>query len=1115
MRKDLLLSAIAICIIASCCKAQYVNIPDSNFRNFLQSSYPGCMNTAGQLDTTCSVLLTVDSLAFGGERGIYCNYYQDMEGIQYFKNLIKFTLHNTCLMHCPLPPSVEYISAQWSSGFSLPPYLKYLDISYGALPANFTLPSTLETFIAHNAGLTSLPALPASLTVLDVSNPDFSGSPNNLTQLPALPAGLRYLNCQNNFITLLPELPPALTYLNCLVSRSSLSSLPALPPLLDTLELWGQSITQMPALPSTLTYFSCAGSDLTTSFPALPPALKIFRYYYAQNLTALPALPNSITEIYCESLGVTSITALPSSLKSFTFRYDTMLTALPALPASLEYIDCSGDRLTTLPSLPQNLLHLSCNGNKLTSLPAIPPRVKAINCADNELLQLPAMPDSLIYLIANKNKLTGTPSLSNTMIAGLYISYNELVSITNLPTTLNSLYCYNNRLASLPALPASLDTMDCKFNELTSLPLLLHTTIVGLECSHNRLSALPDLPATLLYVNCGFNNSLYCLPKLPVGSCVLQFAIDTTRIKCVPNRPESVALAPQEQYEHLSLLAGYLWCNTPGTYPSLDIPICSPLNNATNCQSYPVVSGKVFFDANNNGIKESTEQYKPLAKAQLSDVNYTFTNSEGYFEIAADSTGPQTLTPVSPAYFYNFNPASSSYDFSSYDTIVYRDYALYTNRFFDSVAIKILPLNWAARPGFPMSYYIVVENAATNNISPSVAISYEGSKLTYDSSSITGISDNGSTLTMNTGTLLPGQQKNFAAYFTVKPTVALGTELLTRASASISTLSATDSNLFVIQGAFDPNDKQATPQLSPSQVANGKYIDYTIRFQNTGTDTAFNIVISDTLDGDLKPNTLQMIASSHNCKATVKDRVVFFEFLNILLPDSNINEPKSHGFVSFKVQPQPTVAVNTTIPNKAAIYFDFNAPIITNTAGTLIKDFTVIPLKLISFSAVPQNDNTTSLYWNTANEINTKYFTLERGNDGLHFNSITNIIAKGKANNNYNATVADASTGIVFYRLKITDNDGSFVYSPIIKIDRRKNAAGFSILSNPVKDFIIISTTDRTLNNTQASIINMQGAVVKTFIVKEGSQTVEVKELPTGIYYLKTINGSSTVMVRN
>ena len=232
------------------------------------------------------------------------------------------------------------------------------------------------------------------------------------------------------------------------------------------------------------------------------------------------------------------------------------------------------------------------------------------------------------------------------------------------------------------------------------------------------------------------------------------------------------------------------------------------------------------------------------------------------------------------------------------------------------------------------------------------------------------------------------------------------------------------------------------------------------------------------------------------------------------MPDSNINEPNSHGFVSFRIKPQTTVAPNTTIPNKAAIYFDYNAPVITNTAGTLIKDFIVLPLRLISFSAVPQNDNTTSLYWTTANEINTRHFIIERSPDGLRFSSITNIFAKGQANNNYNAVVTDAITGIAFYRLKIMDNDGSFVYSPLVKIDRRKNTTGFTVLSNPVKEVVIIHTTDRSLHDTQASIINMQGRLVKVFALKEGNQRIDIRDLPAGIYNLRTTNGTVRILIQ-
>jgi hypothetical protein len=55
-----------------------------------------------------------------------------------------------------------------------------------------------------------------------------------------------------------------------------------------------------------------------------------------------------------------------------------------------------------------------------------------------------------------------------------------------------------------------------------------------------------------------------------------------------------------------------------------------------------------------------------------------------------------------------------------------------------------------------------------------------------------------------------------------------------------------------------------------------------------------------------------------------------------MLPDSNTNEPQSHGYVKFKIKPQANLPVNTSIQNKAAIYFDYNDPVITNTTNNTI-----------------------------------------------------------------------------------------------------------------------------------------------------------------------------------
>jgi len=137
------------------------------------------------------------------------------------------------------------------------------------------------------------------------------------------------------------------------------------------------------------------------------------------------------------------------------------------------------------------------------------------------------------------------------------------------------------------------------------------------------------------------------------------------------------------------------------------------------------------------------------------------------------------------------------------------------------------------------------------------------------------------------------------------------------------------------QGSFDPNDKTGYPLgiADKHYIAHEQDLEYLIRFQNTGTDTAFNITVCDTLPLVLlDPASVRPGASSHPYTFSVSPRgVLLFTFQNILLPDSNINEAASHGFVQFRVAQQPNTAKGSSIRNRAAIYFDFNEPVITNT----------------------------------------------------------------------------------------------------------------------------------------------------------------------------------------
>jgi uncharacterized repeat protein (TIGR01451 family) len=1014
--KKLFLLFSAIILICAVSKAQYVDIPDSNFRNFLQARYTACFNGSGQMDTTCSTITGEYSLTI---EGMYHSLrITDITGLKYFKNLRYFKLYWD-----------DYITTITE----LPATLESLEVSglylLTSMPA---LPNSLKSFVLNgNASLATSPALPNSLEQLTIT------AMHGLTSWPTLPNGLQYFNCTNNALGSLPALPNSLKKLTC-TKNYNLTLLPSLPPFLDSLDC---------------------------SF---------------NTLRSLPVLPSGVGVINCSNNKLLSLPRLPANLKYLDCGSNNLLVSLPELPLGLKELYCMNDSgsITSLPALPDSLRILNCYYNKIQSLPPLPPNLTFLDCGRNLLDSLPALPNSLIYL---------------------YTYLNKLHSLSALPTGLGLLECSSNPLYHLPVLPDSLTTLFCDNDSLYDLPAL-PKKMVNIICINNLLTSLPELPNERISIYCTHNN-IHCLPKLPAPSIYnsVYITVDAGKINCLPNSSNAqISFVDSLDY---------------GIYPPPQLPICNPSNNIHNCRSFPVITGNVYYDNNNNGIKDNGEQYKSNVKIDLSDGGVTYTNNNGYFEISADSIGIYTISVNAPNYF-NSVPSSTTYNFTGYDTMVYTNYALQANSIKDSLAIAVNAVTSRARPGFSFSYLISYENAGTTTLSPSIVFNYDNAKLIYDSSSNIAVVNNGNNLSLNIGNFVPGQRDQFVAYFKVKQTAVIGDSIFARTTISHNSTSAADSNTVVIRGSFDPNDKQATPELSPLQVANGTYIDYTIRFQNTGTDTAFTVVVSDTLSSDLQANTLQLVNASHNCKTTIKDNIAYFEFLDILLPDSNANEIKSHGFVSFKIKPQPYVPQNTTITNTAAIFFDYNAPVITNTAGTFIKGFVVVPVRLRNFSAIPQTDNSTSLYWNTANEINTQYFVIEQGTDGVHFIAVATVYAQGQAANNYNSTVAGAGTGLIYYRLKIVDRDGSYQYAPTIKIDRRKNSTGFSLLTNPVKDLLFINTTDRNLNNTCCSIINTQGAAVKTFSINQGNQAVDIKGLPAGIYYLKTAAGSKKILIR-
>jgi hypothetical protein len=144
-----------------------------------------------------------------------------------------------------------------------------------------------------------------------------------------------------------------------------------------------------------------------------------------------------------------------------------------------------------------------------------------------------------------------------------------------------------------------------------------------------------------------------------------------------------------------------------------------------------------------------------------------------------------------------------------------------------------------------------------------------------------------------------------------------------------------------IIASLDPNDKRAFPKGFDSQHIIGQNVplEYIVRFQNTGNDTAFRVVIIDTLSQFLDISTVLPGASSHRYSYTPSaNNTLVFTFDPIALPDSNVNQVGSNGFVQFRVSQKPNVAKGSIIENQAAIYFDFNQAVQTNQTIHVVED---------------------------------------------------------------------------------------------------------------------------------------------------------------------------------
>lgn len=530
-----------------------------------------------------------------------------------------------------------------------------------------------------------------------------------------------------------------------------------------------------------------------------------------------------------------------------------------------------------------------------------------------------------------------------------------------------------------------------------------------------------------------------------------------------------------------------------------------------------IVKGSVFLDKNFNGIKDTDDPYFPGAKLvsikNNEDTVVTF-SSNGRFAFAID-TGQYITTAVLPVPYYSIAPISDTTIFLNYMNSDSISFAIQPIPGIKDLAVTVFPLT-PSRPGFPVHYKLLYTNKGTDTIFTASVDFIKDVRLGFDSASVTPSSINGDTLKWLFTNLAPRTVGSILLHFkgAIPPTLNFGDTLSSNAKIHpIVGDSTSVDNVFpikqIVTGSYDPNDKRESHggRITTVQVADGEYLQYIIRFQNTGTDTAFNINIRDTLSPKLDWNTFEMISTSHEYQLTITERnKCFWQFSNINLVDSIKNEPLSHGFIVFKIKPQSNLVVGDVITNQASIYFDYNLPVETNTEQTIVEVSAILPLKLITFTAT-RNGLSNQLKWRTSSEVNVSHFEIQRSTNGRDFNPIGNVVSQRRFEQLvYDFTDNQPFRSANYYRLKIVDKDGKSQLSSI-RLVNNKSILSAEVFPNPTNDILNLRVSSEKKMPAELAIIGLDGKtyLTKRMILEEGVVffSFNLATLSSGNYFIK------------
>ncbi|WP_125723689.1 DUF7619 domain-containing protein [Flavobacterium ustbae] len=741
-----------------------------------------------------------------------------------------------------------------------------------------------------------------ALNFLDISN-------QNINSLQGLEyfTNLQYLNCSNNPILMNVDFNvfKKLTYLNYSYIQSATSII---------IENSNLTTLVLDGLTS-LDYLQCNANKNLTSL-SIEGAI---------NLTTLWCNNNSLTSLNLQGL------------------------------TKLQEVHCDVNQLQSLDARNlTNLKSLSCSGNQLTSLGVTgSTKLSSLSCYSNKLQQLDVSGlTNLIDLSCHSNRFSNLDvnELSNLIYLACYSNQLTSLDLSGL-TNLKELYCDGNSISSLNLNGlGKLEYVNCSSNQLQALSITGLQKLKGIKCINNKITTLDltQLPS-FTKLECSYNQlktlDLSDLNKLSEFSCSNN-QLTSLFIRNGSNESGYLNFSENPNLEYICADESQLPLvqSLLDTYGYINCNINSYCSFEPAGEFYTVV-GENKIDFNNNGC-DAQDLSLPNLKFNLSDgTNTSSIITNGNYSISLPA-GTHSITPVleNPDYF-SISPSVVNVDFPSQASPLTQNFCITPNGVHSDLEVVILQID-VARPGFDANYKIIYKNKGNTIQSGTVNLTFDDSVLDVVSVSTTTSTQTANNLLWNFANLRPSESKEITLNVkinapTATPAVNNGdilkfTTTVTSQDNDENPLDNTFTLNQTVVGSYDPNDKTCLEGTVITPDLIGQYVHYMIRFENTGTYSAQNVVVKDMIDlSKFDISTLIPTSSSHSfvTKISEGNKVEFiFEGINLPFDDAN-----NDGYVAFKIKTKSTLVVGDSFTNDANIYFDYNFPILTNKATSTFK----------------------------------------------------------------------------------------------------------------------------------------------------------------------------------